>query len=371
MGYHVRQLYVANADGTNVRTLTPTLDRDVRDPQWVGNGTICFLFEDHGVTKIGRVGVQGSGVTTVFDRVGGIEIGRPYTSGAFSVNRRGQFATVLGDSQRPGDVIVSNVGATRRLTTPNEDTLRGKNLSAAQPISARSSADGREIEAWIVRPPHFDPAQRYPLLLEIHGGPFAAYGPNFSAEAQSYAAAGYIVVYANPRGSTSYGDEFANLIHHNYPSQDFDDLMFVVDAVIAQEPVDPDRLFVTGDSDGGVLTAWVVGSTPRFRAATVQKPVINWTSWVLTADFSNFFAPYWFGEFPWEDGAQQRYWARSPLSRVGAETTPTAVIVGEEDVRTPTSEAEQYYQALRLRGVPTRLIHVPESPHDIAWRQRA
>lgn len=367
-GYQVTELYVANADGSNPRSLTASLDRDVRDPRWAGNGDIYFLFEDRGVTKLGRVSASGGRVATVLSNVGGADIGRPYTSGAYSVNRSGRFAATVTSPTQPGDVYAGSGGSPRRLTSLNNDLFAGKTIPGAEHLGATSSADGRAIDAWVVRPPDFDPSRRYPMLLEIHGGPFSAYGPVFSAEVQLFASAGYIVVYANPRGSTSYGGDFGNLIHHNYPSQDYDDLMSVVDAAIAREPVDPQRLFVTGGSGGGVLTAWIVGSTNRFRAAVVQKPVINWTSFVLTADANNFFAPYWFGEFPWEPGAQGRYWARSPLSRVGNVTTPTAVMVGEEDYRTPASEAEQYYQALRLRHVPTRLIRIPGSPHDIARR---
>jgi dipeptidyl aminopeptidase/acylaminoacyl peptidase len=364
-GYQVSELYVANADGSNPRSITGSLDRDVQNPQWAGNGSIFFLFDDRGVTTLGRVSANGGAVATVLINVGGTDIGRPYTSGAYSVSPSGRWVATMTTPTRPGDLVISGG---RRLTALNEDLFAGKDLPTVEHLSAVSSADQRPIDAWIVRPPDFDPARQYPLLLEIHGGPFAAYGPVFSAEVQMYAAAGYIVVYANPRGSTSYGGEFGNLIHHNYPSQDYDDLMSVVDAAIARGNVDSNRLFVTGGSGGGVLTAWIVGSTNRFAAAMVQKPVINWTSFVLTADATNFFAPYWFGEMPWEEGAQARYWARSPLSRVGNVTTPTAVMVGEEDYRTPVSEAEQFYQALRLRHVPTRLIRIPGSPHDIAFR---
>ncbi|MBL8552057.1 MAG: S9 family peptidase [Hyphomonadaceae bacterium] len=363
-GYQVTELYVANADGSNPRSITASLDRDVRDPQWAGNGAIYFLYEDHGVTKLGRVSATGGRVATVMENVGGTDIGRPYVSGAFSVNAGGRYAATVTTVDRPGDLYMGS----RRLTSLNEDVFAGRTLPNASEITVPSSADQRPVQAWIVRPPEFDPAKKYPLLLEIHGGPFSAYGPVFSAEVQLFAAAGYIVVYANPRGSTSYGGEFGNLIHHNYPSQDYDDLMSVVDAVIAREPVDATKLYVTGGSGGGVLTAWIVGSTNRFAAAMVQKPVINWTSFALTADVYNYFSRYWFGEMPWEDGAQARYWARSPLSKVGNVTTPTAVMVGEEDYRTPPSEAEQFYQALRLRRIPTRLVRIPGSPHDIASR---
>lgn len=185
-------------------------------------------------------------------------------------------------------------------------------------------------------------------------------------EMQLYAAAGYVVLYANPRGSTSYGEEFGNLIHHAYPGRDYDDLMSAVDAAVAKGYVDPARLFVTGGSGGGVLTAWIVGKTSRFKAAAVQKPVINWTSFVLTADNAGFFYRYWFPAPPWEDPAG--YWSRSPLSLVGNVSTPTLVVTGELDYRTPISESEQFYQALRLRGVDTLLLRVPGAPHALDRR---
>ena len=243
-------------------------------------------------------------------------------------------------------------------------------------IRYKSSKDGREIQGWIVKPPGFDsagndsagndPAKRYPLILEIHGGPFANYGDRFAAEAQLYAAAGYVVLYTNPRGSTSYGEEFGNLIHHAYPGDDYFDLMSGVDAVLERGYVDPERLFVTGGSGGGVLTAWIVGRTDRFRAAVVAKPVINWTSFVLTADNANFYYRYWFPGFPWDH--PEHYRARSPLSLVSAVTTPTMLLTGESDFRTPIAETEQYYQALRLRGVDTVMVRMPGAYHHIARR---
>ncbi|HVV32893.1 MAG TPA: S9 family peptidase [Vitreimonas sp.] len=363
--YQVADLYVANADGTGARNITAHFDRDVQDPQWAGNGSIYFLFADHGVTKLGRIGASGGNVSTVLSNVGGTDVGRPYTGGAFSVNASGAYAATTTTPTQPSDVSVSGG---RRITHLNDDIFAGKTIPTAEHIVVPSSVDQRPIDAWIVRPPNFDATKKYPLLLEIHGGPVAAYGPSFAAEIQLYAAAGYIVVYANPRGSDSYGGEFGNLINRDYPDKDYDDLMSVVDATIAREPIDPHRLFVTGGSGGGVLTAWIVGSTNRFAAAVVQKPVINWASFVLTSDFTPLYAQYWLGEFPWEQGAIDRYWARSPLSRVGNVTTPTALITGEADMRTPSGEAEQFYEALRLRHVETRLIRVPGASHDIASR---
>jgi len=183
---------------------------------------------------------------------------------------------------------------------------------------------------------------------------------------QLYAAAGYVVLYANPRGSTSYGDEFSLEIHHAYPGEDYDDLMSGVDAVIARGFVDEGALYVTGGSGGGVLTAWIVGKTDRFRAAVVAKPVINWTSFALTADITHFVTRHWFPAMPWEDPLA--YWERSPLSLVGNVSTPTALLTGEEDFRTPMPESEQFYQALKLRKVDTALIRIPEASHGIAAR---
>jgi acylaminoacyl-peptidase len=181
-----------------------------------------------------------------------------------------------------------------------------------------------------------------------------------------FAAAGYVVLYTNPRGSTSYGEEFGNLIHHAYPGNDYDDLMSGVDAVIARGYVDEDNLFVTGGSGGGVLTSWIVGNTDRFRAAVVAKPVINWYSWILTADMYPMGVKYWFPGVPWEH--QDHYMRRSPLSLVGNVTTPTMLLTGEEDHRTPIAESEQYYQALKLRKVDAALVRIPGASHGIASR---
>jgi dipeptidyl aminopeptidase/acylaminoacyl peptidase len=270
-------------------------------------------------------------------------------------------AVTTGDPLHPSDVGIASAGGVRRLTHLNESLLGSKALAQVQKLPVTSSYDQRSIDAWMVTPADFDPAKKYPLILEIHGGPFSAYGPNFSTDDQLYAAGGYVVLYTNPRGSTSYGEEFADQIDKAYPGHDYDDLMSAVDAAIATGHVDQGNLFVTGGSGGGVLTAWIVGKTDRFRAAAAQKPVIDWASFGLTSDISNFLSPYWFAKKPWEDPTG--YWSRSPLSLVGNVKTPTLVVVGSEDYRTPVSEAEQYYTALQLRGVPTALVKVPGASH--------
>ena len=366
-GYQVRKLYSMLRDGSGSHVLTESLDRSVYNiAAPAGRSGVYFLFDDRGETKLGRV--SNGGQTQVLARnVGGTSLGRPYEGGSFTVSPSGRFAFTLTSPAHPADVAVGGPGQeTRRLTALNDDLFSFRKLGAVEESLCASSYDERPIQGWIVKPPDFDAGKKYPLILEIHGGPFANYGNRFTAEIQLYAAAGYVVLYANPRGSTSYGGEFGNLIHHNYPGQDYDDLISGVDAVIARGYVDPDRLYVTGGSGGGVLTSWIIGKTDRFKAAVVAKPVINWTSFALTADMYTFFHKYWFSGYPWEQA--EEYWRRSPLSLMGSVSTPTMLLTGEADYRTPISESEQYYQALRLRKVESVMVRIPGASHGIAAR---
>jgi acylaminoacyl-peptidase len=361
------RLYVANADGGDRREIAGDLDRSVESPVWTEDGEgLVVKFDDRGTTKVARVALDGR-VTVLAENVGGTTIGRPYASGSFSTSAAGRVAFTYSTPRHPADVaVVDDGGEPVRLTRLDEGLLAARQVADAEELEVESSVDGRAVQAWVVKPPDFDPKKKYPLILEIHGGPFANYGGRFSMEIQLYAAAGYVVLYANPRGSTGYGEEFANLIHHDYPGRDYDDLMDAVDAVVAKGFVDEDQLYVTGGSGGGVLTAWIVGKTNRFRAAVAAKPVINWYSFALTADAYPYFARYWFPGMPWEQA--EHYLRRSPLSLVGNVTTPTMLITGEDDHRTPIAESEQFYQALKLRKVDTMLVRVPGASHDIVAR---
>ena len=366
-GYQVTNLYVMARQGENKRVLTEDLDRSVQAPTFTADGDhIVFQYDDEGETKIGSVSLQGER-SVVAENVGGTSIGRPYTSGSFSLAADGRVAYTHGTTGRPADVAVAGSDQEPQvLTSLNDDLFDDTKIGEVEEITYESSHDGRTIEGWIVKPPHFDPSEEYPMVLEIHGGPFAAYGPHFSAEVQLYASAGYVVLYTNPRGSTSYGQDFGNAIHHDYPGHDYDDLMSGVDAVLERGYVDEDRLYVTGGSGGGVLTAWIVGHTDRFRAAVAAKPVINWYSWALTADMYPTGVKYWFPGMPWNH--RDHYMDRSPLSYVDNVTTPTMLLTGTEDYRTPMSESEQFYQALKLREVDAALVRVPGASHGIAAR---
>jgi len=365
MGYHNTELYLIAADGGEGRSLTASLDRSVGSLQWAADSSGLYVqFDDRGTTRVGFIDLDGD-LEIVAEGLIGPTFGRPYTGGSYSVSNTGSIAFTAGSPQRPAELALVNASGEQSLLTDiNSDALAGINLSPAEPVSWTSPADGREIQGWALYPPDFDPTLDWPMILEIHGGPFSAYGPSFSAELQLMAAAGHVVLYTNPRGSTSYGYEFANLIHHAYPGEDYDDLMGAVDHMLDRGFIDEDRLFVTGGSGGGLLTAWIVGNTDRFAAAASVKPVINWSSFVLYSDLPQFFYRYWFASAPWED--PDEYWRRSPLSLVGNVTTPTLMMVGGADLRTPRAETEQYYSALHINGVPTRLVIIPESYHGIS-----
>ncbi|MEM6537110.1 MAG: S9 family peptidase [Pseudomonadota bacterium] len=366
LGYQAAEVFVMNADGSGVKKISGSFDRDIEDLAWASNDTMIVQYDDKGRKLLARLNVSSGDIKPIVNDLGGTTLGRPYTSGGFSISTNGVVAYTSGNTLRPADVaIIGSDGKAKRLTKLNDDLFSEVAVQDVESITWKGP-DGYDVQGWIMKPPSFDASEKYPFILEIHGGPFAAYGPNFAAEIQLYAAAGYVVLYTNPRGSTSYGAKFANEIHHNYPSKDYDDLMAGVDAVIQKGYIDDSQLFVTGGSGGGVLSAWIVGKTNRFAAAVVAKPVINWTSFSLTADSYPFFTQYWFAKPPWED--PEGYWARSPLSLVGNVETPTMLLTGESDYRTPISETEQYYQALKLRKIDTAMVRVPGASHGIASR---
>ncbi|NND71886.1 MAG: S9 family peptidase [Rhodothermales bacterium] len=366
-GYQQSEIYVMNRDGSNTRVISAAVDQSVSSLTWASDSkSLFFRYDENGNPGVGNIGLRGQ-VAPVADRLASASIGRPYSGGGYSVASNGRYAVAQGTATSPAELVVGHFPirmAEQKLTNLNEHLLRSVKFGAVEEFWVDSSVDDFRIQYWVVTPPDFDASQAYPLILEIHGGPYTNYGPNFSPEIQLMASMGYVVVYANPRGSTSYGAEFAEYINFNYPSEDHDDLMDVVDAVVAKGYIDEDNLFITGGSGGGVLTAWAIGKTDRFAAAVVAKPVINWYSFVLTADATTFFSKYWFTKKPWEDPEQ--YLERSPISLVGNVNTPTMLITGQYDYRTPLSETEQYYTALQLQGVDAVMVHITGSGHGIA-----
>ena len=364
--YRNRILHIMAPDGSGDQALTADLDSSVSGIQWAGTRQIFFRYDQRAVRYVARVSLTGD-IANVAAGLGSTSLGRPYLSGSFTVSSNGIVAFTKGTSQRPAEVAVAGRSGESVLTALNDDLLDDRVLGAVNEIIYNSSFDGQEIQGWYITPHDFDPQTKYPLILEIHGGPHLAYGPYFSAEMQLMAAQGYVVFYNNYRGSTSYGEDFALLLHFKYSSpEDFADHMSGVDTLIERNIADPDNLFVTGGSAGGIASAYAIGLTDRFRAAAVAKPVINWISKTLTADSYIGQISHQFPGMPWEEF--EHYWQRSPLSLVGNMVTPTMLITGEEDYRTPISETEQLYQALQLKGVDVVMVRVPGSSHGIAGR---
>lgn len=365
LAYRNRYLHVMDIDGNNDRNLTASVDNAVSNFQWKGNEGLYFQQMLRGVTQVDFVDLDGE-ISNVVTGLGGQSLGRPYTSGTFSAEGN-VVAFAKGQTDRPADLHVLTADAQKQVTYLNEDLFGHKVLGEVKEIVYQSSIDGEEIQGWYILPPDYDASKKYPLILEIHGGPHLAYGPVFTAELQRMAAEGYIVFYNNHRGSTGYGERFALLLQNKYSSKyDFADHMSGIDALIEKGLVDPEQLFITGGSAGGIASAYAIGLTDRFKAAVVAKPVINWLSKVLTADSGLYQIPYQFPGMPWEE--MEHYWQRSPLSLVGNVNTPTLLITGVEDKRTPMSETEQFYQALKLRKVDTVLVKVPGSAHGIAGK---
>jgi acylaminoacyl-peptidase len=370
-GFQTTHLYVTPVGGGRSTVVAPELDRSILDHRWAPDGrSLLVSYDQEGVTIVARLDLSG-GMEVLARNVGGgfglLAYGGELGAGGFTVARTGRFAAVRSDPSTPGDVAVSapdGSGPLQTVTDLNDDVLGRRTLGRVEEIRWASSRDGAEIQGWLVYPPDFEPEGRYPLILEIHGGPFAAYGPRFDLEKQLMAARGYVVLYANPRGSTGYGEAFADAIHHDFPGDEYLDLLSGVDAVLRRGFVDPDRLFVSGGSGGGMETAWIIGKTRRFRAAGVHYPVVDWRSFTLTSDIAPFVLRYWFGGLPWED--PEAFRARSPLSLVDSVETPTLVLTGEEDRRTPASQAEMYYTALKMRGVDAVLVRVPDEFHGVA-----
>jgi dipeptidyl aminopeptidase/acylaminoacyl peptidase len=358
-------LHLMNSDGSNRQVISGNFDNSISNISWdkAGKGLYC-TYDEKGNSKVAHISTNGK-LMKLADNLGGTTIGRPYASGSYSVANNGTLVYTQSRPEYPAELaVIQNKKAAKRITNLNKDVLSHRELGQTEEVWYKSSYDGRDIQGWIVKPPFYDASKKYPLMVENHGGPILNYGDRFTAEIQLYAADGYVVFYPNPRGSTSYGEEFANLLYHNYPGQDYNDVMDGVDYLVKKGIVDNEKLFVTGGSAGGIMAAWMIGKNNRFKAAVVVKPVMNWISKTLVADNYFGYANSRLPGQPWENF--ETYWKFSPISLVGNIETPTMVMVGMNDLRTPPSEAKQLYHALKLRKIKTVLVEIPGASHGIA-----
>jgi dipeptidyl aminopeptidase/acylaminoacyl peptidase len=355
--FHLSNIYIMDANGASKKQWAGGLANSPTAITWAPDSSgIYYALGEKGTANLYFLGRDGKT--------------RQITEGShvlsqYSISDAGQVAAVRSTFHQAPHLVTFEVkrpGAIRTLVDVNQDVLAGRKLGAVEELWV-SSSDGLKVQGWLIKPAEFVSGKKYPLVLYIHGGPWSEYTVGFNWAWQNFAANGYGVLYMNPRGSTGYGQEFVNGIQHSYPGKDYDDLMAGVDGAIAKGWVDPENLFVCGGSGGGVLTAWIVGHTDRFRAAVSMRPVINWHSFVGTTD-----GAMWYDQFkklPWEDPAE--YAARSPLTYVANVKTPTMVMTGEADLRTPMAQSEEYYRALKLLKKETLLVRMPEEFHG--WRR--
>ncbi len=351
--YVVSAIYVMDRDGSNPRVISGDLDRRARGMRWSRDSKGVYLNVDSEGTRNLYYAPLNGEVKKITDGNHMLTIS--------DISESGQVVGVRSSFHEPGDVVSFSLrrpAQIQQLTAVNEDVLTGIDLGEVEEIWY-TSVDDYRVQGWIVKPPDFDPAKKYPLILQIHGGPHAMYNVGFSFARQDHAANGYAVLYTNPRGSSGYGAVFGNAIKRAYPSKDFDDLMNGVDEVIARGYIDEQNMFVYGCSGGGVLTSWVVGHTDRFAAASANCPVTNWFSFVGTTDGASWYRN--FDNMPWEDPSE--HLRRSPLMYVGNVTTPTMLMTGVNDLRTPISQTEEYYMALKVRKIPTAMLRFNDEWH--------
>ena len=379
--YSQADLWVTDAaPGSTPKNLTAAYDFDIsggiggdqapprgqspRPIVWSKDGSsLITVAAEHGSSNLKRVTIATGRVDPITDGQHDVV--------AFSATADGsRLAATLSTQTNIGDLAVLD---TARRPQPNErPTLIThvneplfKEITQSDPEEIwYKSVDGKNIQGWILKPPDFDPSKKYPLILEIHGGPHAAYGNVYTHEFQWMAAKGYVVLFTNPRGSTTYGQDFGNIIQFHYPGDDYKDLMAGVDEVLKKGYVDPNRLGVTGGSGGGLLTNWTITQTQRFKAAVAQRDIADWYGFWFTADFT-LFQPTWFRKAPWED--PQDFAARSPITHVANVTTPLMLVLGDQDYRTPPADGgEMMFRALKYRKIPTVMVRFPRESHELS-----
>ena len=354
---HLSSLYLMDSNGGSKKLWAGNLPNSPTGVEWAADSSgVYYSMGERGSTNLYFIpfGVPPRKVTD------GLHV-----LSTFSLANDGRVAAIRSTPKNAGDLVTFTVKDPARMKTlvdVNADVLAGVKMGEVEELWW-TSTDNLKIQGWLMKPANFEPGKKYPMVLWIHGGPWAMYDVSFNWSFQNFAAEGYAVLWTNPRGSTGYGQDFVNGIQYSYPGKDYDDLISGVDAALAKGWIDDRNLFVCGGSGGGVLTAWIVGHTDRFAAAVSMRPVINWHSFVGTTDGANWYDQ--FQKYPWENPTE--YAVRSPLHYVANVKTPTMVMTGEADLRTPIGQSEEFYRALKLLKKETLLVRMPEEFHG--WRR--
>ena len=326
-------------------------------PAWTGDDRILFLGSDQGTANAYSCASAGGDVRA--ETVGAHQVV------AWSLDRSlRRFAAIVATATDPGNLVVGEVGGPMRKATCLNDELLGSRYIAAPERVEFTGADGWKIEGWLMKPREFDPAKKWPLVLEIHGGPHTAYGHSFFHEFHVLAGRGYGVLFTNPRGSHAYGQRFVEACVGDWGGKDYEDLMAGVDHALALGWVDPKRLYLTGGSYGGFMTNWIIGHTDRFRAAVTQRSISNNISAFGTSDIGWHFWEHEMGDAtPWSGGEKLIF--RSPLTYVTSVKTPLLILHAERDLRCPIEQAEQLFTALKVLGKEAVFVRFPEDNHDL------
>ncbi|HSI57363.1 MAG TPA: prolyl oligopeptidase family serine peptidase, partial [Ideonella sp.] len=368
--FHTNVLHLMPRAGGEVRALRHPAQMEVHQQiQWLPDSSgLLALLPEAGEGCLVRVSLAGEWTTLARDVGGSGATGYVMYQKGFSVAADGSVAYLRGSLSRTDEVaLLAPGGSAGEALTQESAWLAQRSIAPVETLWLPTRQPGTRWQAWLVRPAGVPADQPLPMILWLHGGPYLAWSPQFAILPQIWAARGYAVLMTNPRGSLGYGEAFTDELQHDFPGADDLQLLDAVDAAVARGGIDPARIHVAGESAGGVLTSWLIGHSRRFASAAVIYGVLEWTSEVLTVDRPDYFPYYWLPGAPWEPGMHERYWRRSPLSLVAEVRTPTIVLCGERDWRTPVSQSEMYYTALKLCGVDAALVRYPDDNHSLEW----
>jgi len=351
------RIYVVDAAGGSPENVLGDWRYEPESYTWLPDGRISMSAAVGGRTALFTVAPRTKQVREVLG-------GRRRISDPAYDGRKAQVAYVSTSTTRPTELYVAGVdGRGERKLTGFNDKLNAEIAWADAERFTYQSVGGLEIEGWIMKPFGYAPGKKYPLVLYIHGGPHSAYGENWFDEFQNLAGAGMMVLYTNPRGSAGYGADFTYATRGRWGAEDYEDLMKAVDIAAARPDVDSTKMGVTGGSYGGFMTAWITTKTKRFKAAQTDRMISNWHSWYGASDAQGLTEFEFYGK-PWDNPAL--YDSLSPIRYVDRVATPTLMVQSEEDYRTPMADAEQWFMALKKRGVPVEFVRYPRSTHDLS-----